>query len=199
MQSDNYFKKRLTYSYKKHQFLFDVGHTIFSAFQIDEGTQLLLRTLESAAEALVPQQILDLGCGCGVLGISLAHSFPKAHVTLIDKDLLAVRYAKQNCLLNATLNTEVCASIGLEAAPSGPFELIVSNIPAKIGDLAIEQEFILAPYARLRPGGAFWFVVVSSLNHLIPNIGTKWQLKLKAIKKRAGHTVYRLSKPLESS
>ncbi|MCU0494963.1 MAG: class I SAM-dependent methyltransferase, partial [Chloroflexaceae bacterium] len=76
-----------------------------------------------------------------------------------------------------------------------PFDLIVSNIPAKIGDDAIEQEFILGPLARLRPGGNFWFVVVSGLNHLIPKVGVRHKLKLKEIKKRSGYTVYQLHKP----
>ena len=76
-------------------------------------------------------------------------------------------------------------------------DVIVSNIPAKIGDDAIEQKFILEPLERLRPGGEFWFVVVSGLNRLIPKIGTRNHLYLKAIKKRSGHTVYRLRKPEE--
>lgn len=60
-----------------------------------------------------------------------------------------------------------------------------------------EQEFILEPLERLRPGGEFWFVVISGLNRLIPKIGTRNHLYLKAIKKRSGHTVYRLRKPEE--
>lgn len=187
---DIYFKKRIPYLAQGIRFEFDVGHTIFSSFQVDDGTDLLLRTLEVPA----PTRILDLGCGCGVIGIVLARRFPTAQVVLADKDLLAVRYARHNCALNQAANTHVLGSIGLETVPPEPYDLIVSNIPAKIGDEAIEQEFILGPLAFLRPGGAFWFVVVSGLNHLIPRIGVRHQLRLKEVKKRAGHTIYRLQK-----
>jgi 16S rRNA G1207 methylase RsmC len=185
---DVYFKKRILYTWKDQNFEFDVANTLFSSFKIDQGTDLLLRTIDVA----LPRHILDLGCGYGVMGIVLAHCFPDAQVTMVDNDLLAVRYARYNCALNNTPNTQVIGSVGLEQAPAGPYDLIVSNIPAKIGDDAIEQEFILAPLERLCPGGEFWFVVISGLNRLIPKIGTRNNLKLKEVKKRSGHTIYQL-------
>jgi 16S rRNA (guanine1207-N2)-methyltransferase len=186
---DAYYKKRIPYSLRGQQFSFDVGHTIFSSFQVDEGTDLLLRTLEPAGE---PRRILDLGCGAGIIGVTLARRFPAAQVTMADVSLLAVRYARHNIELNGITNAAVLGSVGLESVPEGPYDLILSNIPAKIGDLAIEQEFVLGPLARLAPGGEYWFVVVSGLNHLIPRLAPRHRLKLKEIKKRAGHTVYRL-------
>lgn len=188
---DVYFKKRIAYTWHDQSFLFDVAHTIFSSFQVDEGTSVLLRFLEAQS----PQRILDLGCGYGVLGIVLSRRFPMAHVTMVDKDLLAVRYARHNCALNNSTNTEVIGSVGLEQVPEIDYDLIVSNIPAKIGDAAIEQDFILAPLERLGPDGVYWIVVVSGLNRLIPAIGVRHNLKLKEVKKRAGHTVYRIQKP----
>lgn len=189
---DAYFKKRIDYATRGETFQFDLGHTIFSSFQVDEGTDLLLRLIEPAAP---PRYILDLGCGYGPLGIVLARLFPEAQVVMADKDLLAVRYARHNCALNAITNAQVIGSVGLEQVPPLPYDLIVSNIPAKIGDLAIEQEFILAPLQQLRTGGELWFVVVSGLNRLIPSLGVRNNLKQKALKKRAGHTVYRIVKP----
>jgi 16S rRNA (guanine1207-N2)-methyltransferase len=190
---DVYFKKRIDYVCKGVHFVFDVAHTLFSSHQIDEGTDLFLRTIDVEE----PRMILDIGCGCGVIGVVLARLFPQAHVVLLDRDLLAVRYARHNAALNNTANVSVLGSVGLEQAPAGPFDLIVANIPAKIGDEAIEREFVLDPLAHLRPGGDYWFVVVSGLNRLIPRIGTHHQLKLKQIKKRAGHAVYHLHKPEE--
>ncbi|MFV9505115.1 MAG: class I SAM-dependent methyltransferase [Oscillochloridaceae bacterium umkhey_bin13] len=189
MEADPYLKKRLAYSHRGQQLAFDVGHTLFSSFQVDDGSDLLLRTLEPAQP---PTQILDLGCGVGVLGITLAKRWPSAQVLMADVNLLAVRYAQANCALNGVTNAQVQGSVGLEHVPPGPYDLIVSNIPAKIGDLAIEQEFVLGPLTCLAPGGEYWFVVVSGLNHLIPRLGPRHDLRLKEIKKRAGYTVYRL-------
>ncbi|MFQ6042981.1 MAG: class I SAM-dependent methyltransferase [Candidatus Poribacteria bacterium] len=192
---DVYFKKRISYTFKEQNFDFDVANTLFSSFKIDQGTDLLLRTLDVAS----PRNILDLGCGYGVMGIVLARLFPEAQVIMSDNDLLAVRYARHNCALNNTPNTQVIGGVGLEQTPLGPYDLIVSNIPAKIGDDAIEQEFILGPLERLRPGEEFWFVVISGLNRLIPKIGARNRLKLKEVKKRSGHTVYRILKPKETT
>jgi 16S rRNA G1207 methylase RsmC len=187
---DAYFKKRLSYTQRGEQFVFDVAHTLFSTFEIDVGTDLLLRTLEPAAP---PTTILDLGCGAGVLGIVLARRFPDARLVLADKDLLAVRYARHNAALNGVADRlQILGSVGMSDVPPGPYDLILSNIPAKIGDTAIEQEFLLAPLEQLRPGGEYWFVVVSGLNHLIPRLGVRNQVRMKEIKKRAGHSVYRV-------
>lgn len=191
LPSDVYFKKRIDYYCRGQNFSFDVAHTLFSSYQIDEGTDLFLRTIDMAA----PRTILDMGCGCGVIGIVLARLFPDAQVYSIDRDLLAVRYTRHNAQLNRVANLTALGSVGLENAPDLPFDLIVANIPAKIGDEAIEREFVLDPLDRLGPGGDYWFVVVSGLNHLIPGIGTRHGLRLKQVKKRSGHAVYHVRKP----
>lgn len=190
IEADPYFKKRLDYSDLGQPLTFAVAHTLFSSFQVDEGSDLLLRTLDVPQP---PTRILDLGCGVGVLGITLAKRWPMAQVVMTDVNLLALRYARANCELNHATNTHVLGSVGVESVPAGLYDLIVSNIPAKIGDAAIEREFILDPLTRLAPGGAYWFVVVSGLNHLIPRLGPRHQLRLKEIKKRAGYTVYRIT------
>jgi 16S rRNA G1207 methylase RsmC len=193
-ERDAYYKKTIEFSLYGEDFAFDVAQTLFSSFKVDVGTDLLLRALDVPP----PARVLDLGCGYGPLGIVLARRFPEAHVTLTDADLLAVRYARRNCEANGVDDrTEVISGVGLEAVPDpstaeGRFDLIVSNVPAKIGDDAIEQEFILGPLARLAPGGEFWFVIVSGLNRLIPKFGTRHNLNLKQIRKRSGHAVYRL-------
>lgn len=189
---DWYYKKRLGYTCKGHAFTFDIAHTLFSSFEVDDGTDLLLRTISVDPP---PHTILDLGCGCGVIGIVLGRFFPEAEVVMADKDLLAVRYARHNVAANGIERATVVGSVALESVPAGPYDLIVSNIPAKIGDEAIEHEFILGPLNRLIPGGDYWFVVVSGLNRLIPGIGTRHQLKLKEVKKRSGYTVYHIRKP----
>jgi 16S rRNA G1207 methylase RsmC len=194
MVPDSYYKKRISYTHKGQSYQFDVAHTLFSTFEVDDGTDLLLRTID--LEGQTPQYILDLGCGVGPIGIVLARQVPSAQVTLADKDLLAVRYARHNLALNEIGNATVCGSVGIREVPPGPYDLIVSNIPAKIGDAAIEEEFLLAPLGLLRPGSSYWFVVVSGLNHLIPRLGVRHSLKLKEIKKRAGHAVYRVVRPL---
>lgn len=186
---DVYFKKEITYTFEGKKYKFDVGNTLFSTFDLDHGTDILIRAINPENN---PKTILDLGCGYGPLGIILAKKYPHAKITMVDKDLLAVRYTKLNIEKNDIQNAVAFGSIGIEEIKNKTFDLIVSNIPAKIGDGAIIQEFILDPFKNLNPEGELWVVVVNALNRLIPKIGREHKLNTKEIKKRNGHTVYKI-------
>lgn len=188
---DVYFKKEITYDFAGQKFSFAIANNLFSTFDIDHGTDVLIRAIKSNN----PKNILDIGCGYGVLGIILAKVNPQAEVVMVDRDLLAIRYTNYNIAKNNVTNAVAIGSVGIEAVKEKTFDLIVSNIPAKIGDEAITEEFILAPYSLLSPAGEYWIVVVSALNRLIPRVGKEHKLSLTEIRKRKGHTVYRIKKP----
>lgn len=187
---DSYFKKEIIYPYKGIKFVFDVAEELFSTFAIDHGTDMFIRHMVVNN----PKTILDLGCGYGPIGIVLAKTNPNAQVTMVDVNLLAVRYTDNNIKRNEVTNAIAIGSVGVEAVLDKTFDLIVSNIPAKIGDEAITKEFILTPYEHLNPGGELWIVVVNALNHLIPKIGPKYHLDMQLMKKRSGHSLYRIRK-----
>lgn len=187
---DLYFKKEINYLFKGHGFKFDVAETLFSTFDVDHGTDILIRAIVPHD----PKSILDIGCGYGPLGIILAKTNPQAEATMIDKDLLAVTYTKFNIEKNNITNAIALGSLGIEEVKDKKFDLIVSNIPAKIGDYAIAQEFIIKPYTILNPGGEYWIVVVSALNRLIPKVCSENDIKVSKIRKRSGHTIYKISK-----
>lgn len=184
---DIYYKKSITYSFQNQEFVFDIANTLFSTFDLDHGTDILIRAIAPNS----PKNILDIGCGYGPLGIMLAGTNPSASVTLVDRDLLAVRYSNYNIEKNGVTNAKAIGSLGVEAVKDQKFDLIVSNIPAKIGDEAITQQFVLEPLSCLNPGGEYWVVVVSALNRLIPKIAREHDLHLEEIRKRNGHTVYK--------
>jgi 16S rRNA (guanine1207-N2)-methyltransferase len=187
---DAYFKKEITYPFKGLKFKFAVAETLFSTFDIDHGTDILIRSIITNS----PKTILDLGCGYGPLGIVLAKTNPESQVTMIDSNLLAVRYTKYNLQKNNIANATALGSVGMESVIDKKFDLIVSNIPAKIGDEAITQEFILNPYEHLNLGGEYWIVVVSALNRLVPRVCGIHKIKVKEIRTRHGHTVYLIKK-----
>lgn len=187
---DVYYKKEIIYSFGEKKFIFDIGETLFSTFAIDHGTDILIRSIVVNK----PESILDIGCGYGPLGIILAKNNPQAEVTMVDRDLLVVRYAQYNIEKNNITNAVALGSLGVEVIKEKKFDLIVSNIPAKIGDEAITQEFILQPYEHLNEGGEYWFVVVSALNRLIPRLGIKDDVNIEYVRKRKGHTVYKIKK-----
>lgn len=189
---DVYFKKEIVYPFQGEKFKFEVANTLFSTFEMDHGTDVLLRALIPNS----PKTILDLGCGYGPIGIILAKKNPQAQVAMLDVNLLAVRYTKNNIEKNNVKNATVTGSVGMEQVMKKTFDLILSNIPAKIGDEAITQDFILSPYKQLNPGGELWIVVINALNRFVPSVGRKNELNMKEVKRRSGHTVYRIKKPL---
>lgn len=189
---DVYFKKEICYSFGEEKFIFNIANTLFSTFDLDHGTDILIRAITPSN----PKSILDLGCGYGPLGIILAKNNPEAEVVMVDRDLLALRYTKYNIAKNNITNTVVLGSLGIEEVKEKTFDLIVSNIPAKIGDEAIAKEFIVDPYKLLNFNGEYWIVVVSALNRLIPSVCSRNNIKCKKIRKRKGHTVYKLKKPV---
>jgi len=71
---DIYFKKEIIYKFEGKELRFYVGETLFSTFDIDHGTDIFLRSI---APKNSPKTILDIGCGYGPIGISLATKFPK--------------------------------------------------------------------------------------------------------------------------
>ena len=79
--------------------------------------------------------ILDLCCGSGAIGISLAKEFPKASVVCSDISKKALALATENAKANSAKNVKFVESDMLSAAyfngklKSRKFDLIISNPP----------------------------------------------------------------------
>jgi len=132
---------------------------LFSPKQIDEGTRLLLDHIEVRPDA----NILDLGCGYGPLGLTLAKLAPKGKTHLVDKDFVAVEFAQKNAGLNHLTNAQVYLSNGFDQVPAGQkFDLVVSNVPAKIGSELLSI-FLHDAHTHLNPGGKLYIVTISGL------------------------------------
>jgi 16S rRNA G1207 methylase RsmC len=144
------------------RFVFHSTWGLFSPTEIDEGSRLLLDHLE-----VRPGDIsLDIGCGYGALGIPIAKLSPEGKVHMIDKDFVAVEYAKKNAEINSAKNCEVYLSNGFSEVRGMKFDLIVSNLPAKVGR---ELLWILLEDAKdhLKPGGRMYVVTISGLREFI--------------------------------
>jgi 16S rRNA (guanine1207-N2)-methyltransferase len=135
---------------------------LFSPTEIDEGSRLLLDHVEIRPDSLS----LDIGCGYGALGIPLARRSPAGVMHMIDKDFVAVEYAKKNAAANHVKNCEIYLSNGFGKVPDIKFDLIVSNLPAKVG-----REFFWLllhdAQARLAPHGEICVVTISGLREFI--------------------------------
>jgi 16S rRNA (guanine1207-N2)-methyltransferase len=110
-------------------YIFQTHEAVFSKKRVDIGTRFLLESLPVYSA----KNILDLGCGYGVIGIVLAKRFPEAHVTLSDVDLKSVDLARTNIRLNRVEDqTTVMLSDGLKQMPNAKFDLVVTHFPLHI-------------------------------------------------------------------
>jgi 16S rRNA (guanine1207-N2)-methyltransferase len=136
---------------------------LFSPREIDEGTRLLLEHIEVARNT----DCLDLGCGYGPIGLALAALAPEGQTLLVDKDFVAIEYANRNARENRLANARAILSNGLDQVPKDlRFDLIASNIPAKVGK---ELLAILLHDARdrLKPHGRFYAVTINGLREFM--------------------------------
>ncbi|MCX8213235.1 MAG: methyltransferase, partial [SAR202 cluster bacterium] len=81
MDADIYFKQEIDLRHEGRSLRFRVAQDLFSSFQADAGTRLLLRTL-SGVEG---ERVLDLGCGYGPLGLALAAVGSHSDVHMVDR------------------------------------------------------------------------------------------------------------------
>lgn len=133
-------------------FLTDAG--VFSKKGIDFGSRLLIESVDLS----LTDRVLDLGCGYGPIGISLAKAHPKLIVTMVDINERAVELARKNAQKNGVQNqVEIYQSDGFSRV-DGMFHHVITNPPIRIGKQKIYQFFEDAK-SFLYPGGKLWIVI----------------------------------------
>lgn len=137
---------------KTIHFMSDNG--VFSKRTIDFGSSTLLQYLEKLTSA---KKVLDVGCGYGTIGISLALLYPDVKFDLVDVNLRAVKLAKQNSINNNALNVNVFESNTYENVTDS-YDVIVTNPPIRAGK-SVVHDIILNGYYHLNEGGSLWCVI----------------------------------------
>jgi 16S rRNA (guanine1207-N2)-methyltransferase len=159
---DRFVNKTVPLRFRGSESRVSLSHALFSSFDIDSGSRLLLKALSSHGDLESARSVLDSGCGSGVLGIALAAAFPSLRVRAVDRDALACAFTAMNAASNG-MGERFDVSGGLLGEPrSERFDRIVSNLPAKAGDAALHRYIAGAP-ARLSPGGMAAIVIVRTL------------------------------------
>ena len=109
---------------------FYVSGQVFSSRRIDEGTKLLIET------AIIEDRmtVLDIGCGYGVIGITLAKAYPNLKVYMTDVNPVAVKLAKLNAKINGVENrVNILQGDLYKPIKDMKFDTILSNPPLSAG------------------------------------------------------------------
>lgn len=159
---------------------------LFSPRAIDDGSRLLLEHIEPQPD----DDCLDLGCGYGVLGLCLARAAPAGRTLLVDKDFVAVDYAEKNRRHNRIDNASCLLSNGFDQIPAQRFDLIVSNIPAKVGKEML-YIYLFDALDHLKPGGSFYIVTITGLRRFFQRGFSEVFGNYEKIKQGKSYTVAR--------
>ena len=171
------------------QFMTDAG--VFSRGELDQGTRLLIDELPELSG-----DVLDLGCGWGPIGVSIAKANPGCNVTMADVNRRALGLCVDNCKANG-VTAECIESDGMAAVMDRTFDTVVTNPPIRAGKQVIYKMFADAA-ARLNEGGALYLVIrkqqgaESCVKYLRTLYGA-----VEVLRKSGGFWVVKASEPLE--
>ena len=158
---------------------------LFSPRAVDTGSRLLLEHLDVREDEIA----LDLGCGYGPLGLAIARQASSGRVHLVDRDFVAVDYARENAARNGLGNVEAYLSNGFDAVAADlPLTLVVSNLPAKVGNELFRLLFHDA-HARMVPGARIVVVTINGLREFVKREFTTTFGNCRKLKQGKSYTV----------
>jgi release factor glutamine methyltransferase len=137
-------------------------------------TEILIEKALSKINAHDLYEILDLGCGTGIIGITIALERPLSKVTLIDQSEHAIQNTKQNETLHQVTNVMIQKSDWFSALDQTRFDVILSNPPyLEDNDPHLSQGLEDEPLDALVSGPtgieAIQYIIENAKNHIKPS------------------------------
>lgn len=166
-------------------FVFHSTWGLFSPREIDAGSRLLIKYMQVNETDIC----LDLGCGYGPIGLTMAKLAPQGKVYMIDRDFIAVEYARKNAELNGVTNCEALLSNAFSHIPDDlRFDVIASNLPAHVGK---ELLYLILSDAKrhLKKGGSLYVVTIAGIRAFIKRNFVEVFGNYKKVKQGRAYTV----------
>jgi len=133
---------------------------VFSRDSLDIGTRFFLQHLPDTDTF---EDIVDLGCGNGVVGLIAAEKNPSATIHFVDESFMAVASAEANFreAFGGSRNATFQATDCLAGVQKNSFDLVLNNPPFHqqnvVGDF-IAQQMFRESHKVLRSGGELWVI-----------------------------------------
>lgn len=145
--------RKIDYENKGYVFTFLSDNGVFSKNKIDYASELLVNTIIKNTKNC--DDILDVGCGYGFIGITLSRML-NSHVTMVDVNNRAIHLAleniKKNKINGEAFNSDIYENI------TGKYNLIVSNPPIRAGKNTV-LNILRNAKDYLKDNGVLWFVI----------------------------------------
>lgn len=133
-------------------YYFYTDNGVFSKGELDFGTELLLKSFKY--NNAQDKKVLDMGCGCGPIGIYLTKLGFNLDMTDVNKR--AIHLSKM-ALKEQKLNANVFESDAYQNI-SEKYDYIISNPPIRVGKEKL-YEIIMNAKEHLNKNGELWIVV----------------------------------------
>ena len=138
---------------------------------------------------LFSPRAVDLGCGYGPIGLTMAKLASRGKVCMVDRDFVAIEYAMKNAELNRLTNCEVFLSNAFSHIPDNMrFDVIASNLPAHVGK---ELLYVILSDAKkhLKKGGSLYVVTIAGIRAFIKRNFIQVFGNYKKVKQGRAYTV----------
>jgi release factor glutamine methyltransferase len=137
-------------------------------------TEILIEKALSKINVHDLYEILDLGCGTGIIGITIALERPLSNVTLIDQSEHAIQNTKENQTLHQVTNVMIQKSDWFSTLDQTRFDVILSNPPyLEDNDPHLSQGLEDEPLDALVSGPtgieAIQYIIENAKNHIKPS------------------------------
>lgn len=142
----------IDYELDGHKFKFISDNGVFSKNHIDFASEFLIKTIFEEVEG----DILDVGCGYGVIGIILSKNKNIKTVTMLDVNHRALELARRNVALNK-VEASIVESDGFSNIKN-EYDTIITNPPIRAGKAVIYKIYEDAN-KHLRKGGVLYLVI----------------------------------------
>lgn len=173
------------------EFKFETDAGVFSKSEVDFGSRVLIDAFEMPE---VEGDVLDVGCGYGPIGLSIAKANPERLVHMMDINSRAVQLAEKNAVANGVQNVRIFESDGLQNVGDEKVAVILTNPPIRAGKETIFR-FYDDSYKKLVKSGELWVVIQkkqgapSTLSHL-----EEMFEEVDVVEKKKGYWIIRAKK-----
>ena len=147
--------KSWSFTLRDELFQFETDTGVFSKSEVDFGSRVLI---DAFVMPITEGPVLDVGCGYGPIGLSIAKIDENRTIHMVDINERAVQLSRKNAEGNGVQNVRIYESDGLTEVTETDFAAILTNPPIRAGKQTIFR-FYLDAYTKLCVGGELWVVI----------------------------------------
>lgn len=183
-------KRLIKFNFNNKEFSIYSDNGVFSKDRFDYGTRVLLSSIDIDS---LSGNVLDLGCGLGVVGIILGTLNRNINIDMIDVNERAISLTKDNLILN-NVKADVFVSDVYDNV-NKEYNYIITNPPIRAGKEVV-RKFLFGGYDYLNDNGMLYFVMRKDhgVKSMIKELESKYNVTI--VNKDKGFYIVSLTKHL---